>query len=122
MRKTAQSPQVFVLFATLFCSATIGCGGSGGYDSPQVAFEAMKAAGEKEDWKGFCQCMAPDTLDLMVGTMFTRRRQATLRAALEVTDAFRELAPHDPVRYDFALTRPGIRGDGDLRISSRLRR
>jgi len=45
---------------------------------------------------------------------FTRRRQATLRAALEVTDAFRELAPRDPVRYDFALTRPGIRGDGDL--------
>ncbi len=45
---------------------------------------------------------------------FTRRRQATLGTALEVTAAFRELAPRDPARYDFALTRPGIRGDGDL--------
>jgi len=33
----------------------------------------------------------------------TRRRQADLRAALEITDAFRCLRPDDPVRYDFAL-------------------
>jgi uncharacterized protein (TIGR02757 family) len=39
----------------------------------------------------------------------TSRRQADLKSALEVTDFFRELVPEDPVRYDFALTRPGIR-------------
>ena len=39
----------------------------------------------------------------------TRRRQADLRTALEITDAFRKIIPDDPVRYDFALTRPGIR-------------
>lgn len=39
----------------------------------------------------------------------TRRKQADLKAALEVTAAFRKIAPHDPVRYDFALTRLGIR-------------
>lgn len=39
---------------------------------------------------------------------FTRRRQADMRTALEVTAAFRRLAPHDPVRYDFSLTRSGI--------------
>ena len=39
---------------------------------------------------------------------FTRRRQADLRSAIEVTGAFRKLAPEDPVRYDFALTRSGI--------------
>jgi len=31
-----------------------------------------------------------------------------LRDALRVTDAFRLYAPEDPVKYDFALTRPGI--------------
>ena len=42
---------------------------------------------------------------------FTRRTQADLRTALEITDAFRKVAPHDPVRYDFVLTRSGIWGD-----------
>jgi uncharacterized protein (TIGR02757 family) len=40
----------------------------------------------------------------------TRRKQADLQTALEVTRAFRRIAPEDPVRYDFALTRLGIRG------------
>lgn len=40
----------------------------------------------------------------------TRRRQGDLRTALEVTRAFRRIVPEDPVRYDFALTRLGIRG------------
>ncbi len=43
----------------------------------------------------------------------TRRSQADLRAALEITAAFRMIAPEDPVRYDFVLTRPGIWGDPD---------
>jgi uncharacterized protein (TIGR02757 family) len=43
----------------------------------------------------------------------TRRSQADLRTALEITAAFRMIAPHDPVRYDFVLTRPGIWGDAD---------
>ena len=41
----------------------------------------------------------------------TQRRQADLRTALEVTAAFREIAPDDPTRYDFALSRLGIRKD-----------
>lgn len=45
----------------------------------------------------------------------TRRKQADARAAAEITAAFRALAPEDPVRYDFALTRLGIRRDTDLR-------
>jgi len=39
----------------------------------------------------------------------TRREAADLRTAVEITDAFRSFAPDDPVRYDFALTRLGIR-------------
>jgi len=44
----------------------------------------------------------------------TRRRQADLRTAREITDAFRRFSPEDPVKYDFALTRIGIRKDGTL--------
>ncbi len=44
----------------------------------------------------------------------TRRKQADIRTAEEVTVAFRQFAPEDPVRYDFALTRLGIRHDTDL--------
>lgn len=39
----------------------------------------------------------------------TRRRTADLRAALEITRALALLCPEDPTRYDFALTRFGIR-------------
>jgi uncharacterized protein (TIGR02757 family) len=44
----------------------------------------------------------------------TARKQADLVAALEITQCFREMAPEDPVKYDFALTRLGIRTDCDL--------
>jgi uncharacterized protein (TIGR02757 family) len=44
---------------------------------------------------------------------FTDRNAADLRTALEITDAFRTLSPDDPVRYDFALSRLGIRKDAD---------
>ncbi len=43
----------------------------------------------------------------------THRKQADLRAAYEITDAFRAVEPGDPVRYDFVLTRLGIRDDLD---------
>lgn len=44
----------------------------------------------------------------------TKRKQADMRAATEITAAFRMIAPEDPVRYDFALTRLGIRDDTDM--------
>jgi uncharacterized protein (TIGR02757 family) len=43
----------------------------------------------------------------------TKRKQADLRTAVEITEAFRKLSPSDPVRYDFVLTRFGIRKDLD---------
>jgi len=44
----------------------------------------------------------------------TRRNQADRRTALEITEAFRAVSPRDPVRYDFALTRLGIREEWDM--------
>lgn len=41
------------------------------------------------------------------------KASGNLATALAVTERFRELSPEDPVRYDFALTRPGIRPDLD---------
>ncbi len=44
----------------------------------------------------------------------TNRKQANLKTALEITSAFREIVPQDPVKYDFVLTRLGIRDDTDM--------
>jgi uncharacterized protein (TIGR02757 family) len=44
----------------------------------------------------------------------TRSRYANLRTVLEITAGFRQIVPDDPVRYDFALTRLGIRTDTNL--------
>lgn len=43
----------------------------------------------------------------------TCRKGADMRTALEITKVFRKIAPEDPVKYDFALTRLGIRDDSD---------
>lgn len=40
---------------------------------------------------------------------FTRRKNADRKTSLEITDGFRKIRPQDPVKYDFALTRFGIR-------------
>jgi uncharacterized protein (TIGR02757 family) len=45
------------------------------------------------------------------GLGFTEKKSAGLAAVLEITGHFREISPDDPVKYDFALTRFGIRGD-----------
>ncbi|MFO7554479.1 MAG: TIGR02757 family protein [Desulfobacterales bacterium] len=41
----------------------------------------------------------------------TSRQQANMRTALEITSGFRQIVPDDPVKYDFVLTRFGIRDD-----------
>jgi uncharacterized protein (TIGR02757 family) len=55
------------------------------------------------------------------GLGLTKRMQADLRTAVEITAAFRAIAPEDPVRYDFALTRMGIREETDMPALLRLR-
>ena len=45
---------------------------------------------------------------------FTSRRTADWRTVEEITEGFRNLCPDDPVRYDFSLTRFGIRDDLDM--------
>ena len=45
---------------------------------------------------------------------FTKRKQGDMRTAIDITHGFRRFVPHDPIRYDFVLTRLGIRDDMDL--------
>ena len=40
---------------------------------------------------------------------FTKRKQGSLKTALEITEGFAKLHPKDPTKYDFSLTRLGIR-------------
>lgn len=70
-------------------------------------------------WKGVdpSQLLVPlDThmFRIASGLELTTRRQADLRAAFEITAAFRTISPEDPVKYDFALTRLGIRDGVDI--------
>ena len=39
----------------------------------------------------------------------TEKKQANLNTALEITEQFKKICPEDPVKYDFTLTRFGIR-------------
>lgn len=41
----------------------------------------------------------------------TKRKSADVKTVLEVTKAFSKISPDDPVKYDFVLTRFGIRKD-----------
>ncbi len=43
----------------------------------------------------------------------TERKQADLATAREITAEFAKMSPDDPAKYDFALTRLGIRRDDD---------
>lgn len=45
---------------------------------------------------------------------FTKRGTPDLKAAIEITNAFSFFCPEDPVKYDFALTRLGIRDGIDV--------
>jgi uncharacterized protein (TIGR02757 family) len=44
------------------------------------------------------------------GLGLTRRATCNMKAALEITDAFRAVCPEDPVRYDFSLMHASVEG------------
>ena len=67
-------------------------------------------------WKGIPPAMLLVPLDVHMHRVarsmhMTRRKQANMKTVLEITEGFRVIAPSDPVKYDFCLTRLGIRGD-----------
>ncbi|MBA3036040.1 MAG: TIGR02757 family protein [Desulfobacterium sp.] len=76
-------------------------------------------------WDKIPSCMLIVPLDVhmhKIGRLlgFTNRKQADIVTALEITSGFRNLIPDDPVKYDFTLTRFGIRADMDIDNLSRM--
>jgi uncharacterized protein (TIGR02757 family) len=64
-------------------------------------------------WRGVDPARLTIPLDVHVARIgrrlgLTRRATADWKAAAEITDALRLLAPRDPTRYDFAISRLGI--------------
>jgi len=51
---------------------------------------------------------------ISIALNLTKRKQANMHTALEITSGFKKIVPEDPVQYDFALTRLGIRDDLDI--------
>lgn len=39
----------------------------------------------------------------------TKRKNADIKTAIEITESFKKISPQDPVKYDFSITRFGIR-------------
>lgn len=46
-----------------------------------------------------------------MGMGITKRKDTSMKTAVEITAYFGQVTPADPVKYDFALTRAGIRGN-----------
>ena len=70
-------------------------------------------------WKNICPSLLVIPLDthmFKIGRSFgfTERKQPGMKAAIEITEGFRQFSPRDPTRYDFALTRFGIRNDLEI--------
>jgi len=83
-----------------------------------------KDAVDPGGWKGIpkSKLIVPvDTHMTRIGRVLglTQRKSADMKMALEITKSFRKLVPKDPAKYDFALTRFGIRSDFDLKLLPR---
>jgi uncharacterized protein (TIGR02757 family) len=70
-------------------------------------------------WTGIAPEKLVVPLDIHMHTIgrglgLTRRRQADAVTALEITEGFARFSPGDPVKYDFALTRFGIRRELEI--------
>jgi uncharacterized protein (TIGR02757 family) len=78
-----------------------------------------KDAVDPGGWKGISPAQLIVQLDTHMANIgvslgMTRRKSANGAMALDITNAFRRISPDDPVKYDFALTRFGIRPDMEM--------
>ncbi|MDP6523615.1 MAG: TIGR02757 family protein [Kiritimatiellia bacterium] len=70
-------------------------------------------------WQGIPKRLLVVPLDIHMATIgrglgFSERKSADMKMAIEITRAFARFCPSDPVKYDFALTRFGIRDDLEM--------
>lgn len=77
---------------------------------------ARKDAVDPGVWKGVSPAKLIIPLDthmrqVSMGMGITKRKDTSMKTAVEITAYFSKIEPADPVKYDFALTRAGIRGN-----------
>ena len=90
-----------------------GAAGVGGWASGTAEASTVGAVREAgETGRAATTGGLASDIDVRKGTARSGSSTSTphinLRTALQITEAFRLYAPDDPVKYDFALTRPGI--------------
>jgi hypothetical protein len=70
--------QLSVVVGALLCAPLVfaqagggepAAGGGKAYKTPQEVFDAFKTSLKKEDWKGFCECLTPDSEKALAGVM-----------------------------------------------------
>jgi uncharacterized protein (TIGR02757 family) len=84
-----------------------------------------KDAVDPGGWQGIPRGRLIIPLDTHMETIgkalgLTQRKSADLKMAQEITLAFKKIAPRDPTKYDFALTRFGIRSE--LKLDDLIKR
>ncbi len=75
-------------------------------------------------WKSVSKSKLIVPIDVHMGRLcrilkFYNQKTVSLSAAIKITESFKEIAPEDPVKYDFCLSRIGIVEDCDGRYRER---
>ncbi len=88
-----------------------GCGKSGGttHATPEDVFKAAKAATDKEDWKGFCDCLTDDSRDTFAGGMAFAGAMMKAFGGLGGKDLQAKLKPIDDVFNKHGLTEEALK-------------
>lgn len=88
-----------LLLSALVCALLVGCGGATAHKTPEDAFNAMKTAAEKEDYKTFCDCLTDESRDVIAGTaVFLGAVTKAVFSAPTATNADKEkLRPIDDI-------------------------
>jgi uncharacterized protein (TIGR02757 family) len=105
----------------------LGCAGNSLISSPRknsackrlhlfLRWMVRKDAVDPGGWRGVPRSKLIVPLDTHMAGIgralkLTSRSSVDMDMALDITAAFRTISPRDPVKYDFALTRLGIRDD-----------
>jgi hypothetical protein len=85
------------------CLLAGGCGG-GGHKTPEDAFKAARTSLEKEDWKGFSDCLTDDSRDQMAGGFVMIGVMMKLVGSPGGDEAKAKLKPIDDVLAKHGLT------------------
>jgi len=107
---TTRTVAAGVVLAALLFSALPGCGSKGGaHATPEDVFKAAKAAADKEDWKGFCDCLTDDSRDTFAGGMAFAGVMMKAFGELGGKEAQAKLKPIDDVLSKHGLTEESLK-------------